>query len=265
MKRWGGLVRKEWALVKWFAIALFVINVGITVLDNSHIVFGGADDSTSYSFLTSGLWLHLHMYMGIVLVAVSYNRERPRIDIWLHSPTPYVQLVGGKAVVATVAVACSLLVTGFFIAIFNYIGGYWDGSSIVDELLLMLSMVIAVLLNSLLFIVITLFFMQVYLVLKSWIGKISIIVTVALFPLSTLIWSVICIMDWLQVLKETGPIYGVRTAAGTVPSLYEPDFVLAGLVPESAILTVGSVLLYGVFTSILFIGGSMLFEKKVRL
>ena len=32
MKRWGGLVRKEWALVKWFAIALTVINIGIAVL-----------------------------------------------------------------------------------------------------------------------------------------------------------------------------------------------------------------------------------------
>lgn len=171
----------------------------------------------------------------------------------------------GKAVVATVAVACSLLVTGFVMSIFNYIGGYWDGSSIVDELLLMLSMVIAVLLNSLLFIVITLFFMQVYQVLKSWIGKISIIVTVALFPLSTLIWAVIWIMDWLQVLRETGPIYGVRTAAGVSPSLFETNFILGSLLPESAVLTVGSVVLYGVFTSILFISGSMLFDKKVRL
>ncbi len=265
MKRWGGLVRKEWALVKWITITLIVINVGITVLDNSGVILGGADDSPSYDFLTSGLWLKLHTYMGVALVAVSYSRERPRIDIWLHSPTPYVQLVGAKAVVAASAVACSLLLTGIVIAVFNYVGGYWDGLSVLGELLLVLSMIITVALNSLLFIVITLFFMQVYLVLKSWIGKISIIVTVALFPLSTLIWAVIWIMDWLQVLKETGPIYGVRTAAGVSPSLFETNFILGSLLPESASLTIGSVLLYGVFTSILFIGGSMLFEKKVRL
>jgi len=265
MKRWGGLMRKEWALVKWFAIALIVINIGVAVIDNSHNFLGVAKDSTSYSFMTSGLWLHLHTYMGVVLVAVSYSRERPRIDIWLHSPTPYVQLVGAKAIVAASAVFCSLVLTGIVISIFNYIGGNWNGLSILDELLLMLAMIITVALNSLLFIVITLFFMQIYLVLKSWIGKVSIIVTVALFPLSTLIWAVIWIMDWLQVLRETGPIYGVRTAAGNVLSLYEPDFVLASLVPESAILTVGSVLLYGVFTSIFFLGGAVLFEKKVRL
>ncbi|WP_203248372.1 hypothetical protein [Sporosarcina beigongshangi] len=265
MKRWGGLVRKEWSLVKWFAIALIIVNIGIAVIDNSHIFAGVADDATSYAFMTSGLWFQLHMYMGIVLVAVSYSREKPRVDIWLHSPAPYVQLVGAKVVVATSAVACSLLLTGIVIAVFNYVGGYWDGLSVLGELLLVLSMIITVTLNSLLFIVITLFFMQVYLVLKSWIGKISIIVTVALFPLSTLIWAVIWSMDWLQVLRETGPIYGVRTAAGTVPNLYEPDFVLASLVPESAILTVGSVLLYGAFTSIFFFGGAVLFEKKVRL
>lgn len=258
-------MRKEWALVKWFAIALIVINVGIAVVDNSPNSLGRADDSTFYAFMTSGLWLKLHTYMGVVLVAVSYSRERPRGDIWLHSPTPYVQLVGAKAVVATVAVACSLLVTGFVISIFNYIGGYWDGSSIVDELLLMLSMIITVALNSLLFIVITLFFMQVYQVLKSWIGKISIIVTVVLFQLSILIWAVVRFMDWFQVLKELGPINGVRMAAGVVPRLYEPGSFLAVLVPESASLTVGSVVLYGVFTLILFISGSMLFEKKVRL
>lgn len=258
-------MRKEWALVKWFAIALIVTNVGIAVVDNSPISLGRADDSTSYAFMTSGLWLKLHTYMGVVLVAVSYSRERPRVDIWLHSPTPYAQLVGAKAVVAIVAVACSLLVTGFFISIFNYIGGYWDSSSIVDELLLMLSMIITVALNSLLFIVIALFFMQVYQVLKSWIGKFSIIVTVVLFQLSILIWAVIRFMDWFQVLKELGPIHGVRMAAGVVPRLYEPGSFLAVLVPESASLTVGSVLLYGFCTSILFISGSMLFEKKVRL
>ncbi len=258
-------MRKEWALVKWFAIALIVINVGIAVVDNSPISLGKADGSTSYAFITSGLWFQLHMYMAIVLVAVSYTREKPRVDIWLHSPAPYVQLVGAKAVVAVSAVACSLLLTGFVISIFNYIGGYWDGSSVVDELLLMLSMVIAVLLNSLLFIVITLFFLQVYQVLRSWIGKISIIVTVVLFQLSILIWAVIRFMDWFQVLKELGPINSVRMAAGVVPRLYEPGSLLAVLVPETASLTVGSVLLYGVCISILFFSGSMLFEKKVRL
>ena len=213
-------MRKEWALVKWFAIALIVINVGIAVVDNCHISLGGVDDSTSYAFMTSGLWFQLHMYMGIVLVAVSYSRERPRVDIWLHSPAPYVQLVGAKAVVAVSAVACSLLLTGIVIAVLNYLAGYRDGLSILDELLLMLSMIITVALNSLLFIVITLFFMQVYLVLKSWIGKISIIVTVALFPLSTLIWAVIWSYGLASsVERELGPIYGVRTAAGSCTKL----------------------------------------------
>lgn len=265
MKRWGWLVRKEWALVKGFAIALFVINIGVAVVDNSHIFLGIADDSTSYAFMTSGLWLHLHTYMGVVLVAVSYSRERPRVDIWLHSPTPYVQLVGAKAVVAASAVFCSLVLTGMVSAVFNYVGGYWGGLSIVDELLLMLSMIIAVVLNSLLFIVITLFFMQVYQVLKSWMGKLSIIATVVLFQLSVLIWAVVNIIDWFQGMKELGPIFGVHTAVGVLPSLHERNFILAGLLPETAILTVGSVVLYGVFTSILFIGGAVLFEKKVRL
>lgn len=258
-------MRKEWALVKWIAIALIVINVGITVLDNSHIFLGIAADSTSYAFMTSGLWLNLHTYMGGVLVAVSYSRERPRIDIWLHSPTPYVQLVGAKAVVAASAVFSSLVLTGIVISIFNYAGGYWDDLLMLDELLLMLSMIITVALNSLLFIVITLFFLQVYQVLKSWIGKFSIIVTVVLSQLSIVIWAVIRFMDWFQVMKELGPITGVRMAAGVVPRLYEPGSLLAVLVPESASLTVGSVVLYGVFTSILFISGTMLFEKKVRL
>ena len=191
--------------------------------------------------------------------------RKTRIDIWLHSPTPYVQLVGAKAVVAAIAVFCSLVLTGIVITVFNYVGGNWDGLSILDELLLMLSMIITVALNSLLFIVITLFFMQVYQVLKSWIGRFSIIVTVVLFQLGILIWAVIRFMDWFQVMKELGPINGVRMAAGVVPRLYESGSFLASLVPESASLTVGSVLLYGVFTSILFIGGSMLFEKKVRL
>ena len=52
-----------------------------------------------------------------------------------------------------------------------------------DEILLMLSMIITVVLNSLLFIVITLFFLQVYQVLKSRIGRFSIIVMVVLFLL----------------------------------------------------------------------------------
>jgi hypothetical protein len=37
------------------------------------------------------------------------------------------------------------------------------------------------------------------------------------------------------------------------------------LLPENALLSVGSLFLYALFSLALFIGGSALFEKKVRL
>ena len=62
-------------------------------------------------------------------------------------------------------------------------------------------------------------------------------------------------------IKEMGPL---RMTEDVTFFEYN-NYIFMGLVPETALLSIGSLLLYIVTTTLYFVAGSILFEKKVRL
>ena len=246
--------------MKWPVITLVLINIVITVLEISP-VFAGLLDRNMIEILTSSnTWFNLNLYMIVVLLLVSLTDDMKRTDIWLHSNASILQLVGAKIVFAGLAVTCSLILCGIVIAV----SGGANASA--TEVLALIATIAVLVLNTLYVSIVAFFIWTVYQVLRLRIGRglLAMIVTLFLGIMGMFVWMVVWFMPWFQAIKEMGPIFELSTMTAGLPYLRESNFIVAGLFPESALMTVGSLLLYIGLSSGLFIGGAMLFEKKVR-
>ena len=110
MKRWRGLVQKEWAHMKWRLVFFALINNLLLFWGVSHLVLGVPE-----GFLTSiqpmiGICFTLHIIMAVSLLFDSLGKDIGRPDIWLHSPATMRQLVGAKFSLISLAIVCSLCV-----------------------------------------------------------------------------------------------------------------------------------------------------------
>ena len=259
LKIWKGLLRKEWAFMKWPVITLVFINIVITVLEISPVISGLLDRNMIETLTSSNVWFNLNLYMGVFLLLVSLFNEMKRADIWLHSRASIKQIVGAKILFVGLAVTCSLLLCGVVIGVS---GG---ANSTLTEVLTFMATIAAIVLNTVYVSIVAFFIWSVYQVLRSRIGSLAIIVTLVLVVICTFLWALVWFTNWFQMIKEMGPILEVSTMTAGLPYLRETNLLFAGLMPESALMTVGSLLLYIVISLGLFIGGATLFEKKVRL
>ncbi|MBE1553257.1 hypothetical protein [Sporosarcina limicola] len=253
MKRWRGLVRKEWALLKWGVIPQLLLNSTIVFLIINHTFYGplGNFDVDIKSMIV--FCFLLHMISAVSWFWDSLNKEMKRLDIWLHSPTSMWQLVGAKVVFITIIIGCSFLLCGAIVGVSYYMGG--GTVSIVDGLALLFSVGAVILLNAIYVMALVFFFWSIYQVFRSrmdWFF--SVIIMFVLFIIWAYAWGMIWFTGVFQTVKEMGPMNGVLT-------MMEPNYII----PGGAILTIGSLVLHGVMTAIYFAVGSMLFEKKVRL
>lgn len=259
---WRGLLQKEWIFQKWTIISLILLNVLITVIETNSVIDRLLNWELSEVIKVSNTWFFLHMYLGLILLFSSLTNEMKQTDVWLHSPKSIFQLVGSKIAFAIIAVSCSFLLCGAVISISSYVGG---AGSTLEIIFSYMSTTLVLILNAVFLIMISFFFWSVYQVLKSRLGYVAILLTLILFVSSIVLWAFIWFTDWFQSLREIGSIIDFRVIKSDLPYFTESNFMLAGLMPEDAILTVGSLFLYIVLSSALFIGGATLFEKKVRL
>lgn len=264
MAKWMGLFKKEWAFMKWKVIALVLTNAGLAILSVSHIFYAVPNDFTLGGQLFSEMWVLIHLVIGILLLFQSLGREMKHTDIWLHTPASIWQLVGVKGFFAAFAVMCSLIVCGIIIGISYFVGG--GTVAILDGSILLFGVVAAILLNSINIMALGFLFWSIYQVVNSRIGWLSIFVTIGLFYAWAYLWALLYFSEWFSTIKEMGPIQITGTVTLFESNLvFENNYIFWGLVPEGALLSAGSFLLYVVLTAIYFVSGSMLFEKKVRL
>ncbi len=256
MKRWKGLLKKEWALMKWRLIIFVLINSSILYLGVDRLVYGLPEDFYASIQPMIALFFLLHLAMAVSLLFDSLGKEMGRPDIWLHSPASVQQLVWAKISLIVLTITCSLLLCGTIAGISYYAHG--GAVSVVDGLFLFLSVGVVILLNAIYVMAIVFFFWSMYQVFRSRIGWFSIIVIIALANMWIIGWGVVWSTKIVQLVMEMGPMHG---PIKTVDLLMYSNYV----VPSGTILTIGSLALYGMMTVLYFVVGSILFEKKVRL
>lgn len=253
MERWKGLVRKEWALMKWGIVPLALLNGALVFLAINNTLYGLLESLIVDIKFVIGFGFLLHMIAAVTWFLDSLNKEMKRPDIWLHSPTSMWQLIGAKVVFITMIIGCSVLLCGTIVGVAHYMGG--GTASIVEGLVLLFSMAVVILLNAIYVMAVVFFFWSIYQVFRSrmdWFF--SVIIMFVVFILWAYAWGMIWFTDVFQTVKELGPLNGMM-----------PMMEINYIVPGIAILTIGNLVLHGVMTAIYFAVGSMLFEKKVRL
>lgn len=258
--RWRGLIRKEWALQKWSVIGIIATILVITIVEISPVIAGLYNETIVERVFSGNTWFILHMYMGVFLLFISLANELKRPDIWLHSTASARQLIGAKIVFSSLAVTISLVLSGTLMSISAFkLGMSWT------EILLFMGMIAVFVLNALYLMVVAFFIWSIYNVLRARIGKFSILVTFLFVLISNIAWAVIWTTDGIQKTIEFWPLLTLDVATSAYPYLHETNFILSGLMPEKALITVGSLFLYVVISLGVFIAGASLFEKKVRL
>jgi len=271
VKVWKGLFKKEWMLLRWGIITLALLNVVVVLVGPILIsrVFHVPLDFFTDTLGIAGIWLVFNVLTGVGVLATSLGHEMKRPDAWLHSPVSMLQLVGAKAVFASAVTAFLLALNAVLLIITFLLSNAVGTISIVDGFLSLISVLIAIFLNSILFMAIGFMIWSIYQVIHSRVSNLSGFVTMILIFLGTTTGLYLSdklgtgrmIANILDYINEFGPIKLTDTTFYNE----ETSYFFTGIVPEGVIVSIGILLVGSLFTAFLFVAGSMLFEKKVRL
>ena len=271
MKVWKGLFKKEWAIIKWGIIALALLNIVVVLLGPSiiHAVFGVPQDVFNNTLVIVETWLYFNIFVGVGVLLTSLGHEMKRLDIWLHSPASMLRLVVAKALFATVVTGTLLLLGGGLLGISFLLSDAIGTISISNGILSVLSVLIELFLNSIVVMALGFFIWSIYQVIYSRTGNLSGFVTTSLVFLGAAMglylseaWGIgRAFASLFQAADKFGP---VKFTDVQVFKLHY-SYLFTGIAPEGVVFSIGSFLLGGLFTVLLFVAGSMLFEKKVRL
>lgn len=262
-----GLIKKEWILMKWGVITVFLLNI-VVVMAAPPIInraFGLPLNTFENSLVISGAWFVVSMLVPIGILFASLETEMKRPDIWLHSPVPMWKLVGIKAIFALAVTAMLLVLGGILLSISFLTSDAYGTIPKLDGALSMLSVMISIFLKSIYIMAFGFLFWSVYQVGRSRLSNLSVIFTTLLFFAGiftgTVISELLRASKILTAIKEFGPV-----KLTNVPFYNEHNsYLFTGIVPDGVIFTVGGLILYGSLTIFYFAVGVKLFEKKVRL
>ena len=259
----GGLLRKEWIVLKRLLVLIILLDVVVitllpllitsvvgrphTLYDNTHIVVGTL--------------FVLHIFGGIFILFESLKREMRNVEMWLHSPHPIVQLVGAKVVFATLTALGSLFFSGFLASVILYLVGDWKPELAWSEVLALISVILAISIKLIFVTAVGWFFWSVHKVVKSRIHFFSMPFTWLFIIIAITVWEQLRVngfFDWLRTIVP------VRL---TNESFYNEhtSYFFMGFVPDGVAFSLGNVVFYLFISCLLLMIGSMFFEKKVRL
>ena len=263
MKRWKGLFHKEWILMRWgiliyAAITIFLVMVGPMMMNR---IFGIPMDFFDNTSVLAGVWLVFGTFISYGVLISSLGKEIKQRDTWLHSPAPMLQLVGAKAIFAALVTVSMMLLIGVLLGLAFFLSDAVGTISFADGVLAFLSVMIALFLNSIYIMAIGFFFWSLHQVLRSRIGEIAILATLACFFVGVYVWKLIGDTGLFRVAREMVPIKMTETTFFNESTSY----FFTGIVQGSVITSLGSLVVYGAIAAVLFVVGATLFEKKVRL
>lgn len=267
MKEWKGLFAREWIIMRWGIIAFAFITAFIVLLGPviSSRASGIPQDFFTDTFVIVGAFLFLNIFIGAGVLCTSLGEEMKRPDIWLHSPASVLKLVVAKALFAASITSFILLIGVGLLGISYFLSDAIGTISASDALLSLLSAYIVILLVSIFVMAIGFFFWSCYQVIRSRFGKLSKFITSILFFVGIftgiLLWEKLRNRDLYDAIRDFGP---VKLTNAKFYNEYMSQ-LFTGIVPEGFSFSIGILLVGSLFTAFLFVAGSLLFEKKVRL
>lgn len=264
MKQLKGLIKKEWMLMRFWLVVLFILNtlgiVGIPLSLRTWI-----DDVPIFktAVILAGIWLVFSHLIAILLFIVSLQLDMKRPDIWLHTESSIYKLIGTKLAFATVLTSLSLLWIELLLVILQAINSDPEFMTFGQLLEMKVYVFVGIFFSILLNLIIVLFFWVIYHLLRPYVKGFSIIITAFLFIVSSIIWSMNSTIELFEKFPRFGGI--------NIPI---PDFIqrfrsyenyedLTFLVEPT--IYVSEIVFITAFAILLFWVAALWFDKKVRI
>lgn len=264
MNQLKGLIRKEWMMMRLWLVILLILNtlgiVGIPLLLNA-----GIDGVPIFktALILAMIWVFISHLISAILFLISLQLDMTRPDIWLHTESSIFKLIGTKLAFSTAITSFSLLWIEFLLGILHVVISDSEFMTFGQLLEMNLYVFVAVLLSIILNLIIVLFFWVIYHLIRPYTKGFSLIITVFLFIVSSIVWSMSSNLKFLPKLPHIGginiPIPGFiekfknYESLGNLTVLVEPT------------IYVSEIVIIAVFAIILFWGSALWFEKKVRI
>lgn len=265
LKKMKGLIRKEWCLLKWGIIILFLMNIAILVAGPYLInrIYDLPLTTLENARIITGIWFVFNMFVGVGVLFTSLEKELKQRDIWLHATTSMWQLVGVKVVFAASVTFLLLLLDGGILTVTVVLS---DGSETIpklDGILSLLSVMISIFLKSIYIMAFGFMFWALYQMVRSQSKDLSAVFTMLfLFAgifTGTIISELFRASKILTAIKEFVPVKLTEFPFYTEDNSY----FFTGIVQDGVIFTIGGLILYGGLALAFFVVGAKIFEKRV--
>ena len=262
MNSWIGLLKKELYLSK---TNVLIALVGLVVAIIASFFIARSVDEPAVMFGISLVILGFHIFNLGIYMLNSLQVESRQLHLWLHSPQPASKLLMAKLVNGFGALLLSLLVSILFVI---YAGNqslaYYDITildwSAVSQV--MGAIIFYLVHMAIYFAIWVIFYWTIHQVIKGYIGKFSIVITILLFIFTQ--WG----FAWLTESK----IYYLLTGWGKLPIRFDQStFISMFSVPpdvingEIELLFLGEYLFYVLLSVGLFFLSSWLIDRKVEV
>lgn len=187
LKKFAGLLKKEWVLYRaWVFVGIFIgITLSMIVPYLIRRLSDGFTMENQLSFAFSILVLVLGGFYSILQFLASIRHDLKSKEIWLHSTSSIAQLVGVKIVFSLIGYAIFNLI---FVSIAIYKVKDEIVGNFAQVLLFLLFIVAIIVILQLVMFVIMVLFLAFNLQMAHLIGRFSIVITMVTFFFSMDLW-----------------------------------------------------------------------------
>ena len=264
MKQWNGLLKKEWILMKWPLLAMVIIGIAVlTVFPFLFIRTFGLDvHFYEITLVMSFLWALAGTLVPMGTLLVLLEREMKRPDIWLHSTASIFKLIGSKMVFAALIGVVSFLIPTLVLAVeYNFINLpiFMMGDMFRFGVWFLITLFYA----SVAVMGFGFFLWVLYRLLKQVIRGFAVPATLLLFVFFIWLAARVGQTELYERIVQVGKVDLSKVATLQTPAgeSYESGHSLF----YTAEFYTGELVLDVLLMLAMFIGGAVLFEKKIRL
>ncbi|MFJ8067117.1 hypothetical protein ACIQYS_21310 [Psychrobacillus sp. NPDC096426] len=264
MKQLKGLLKKEWMLIRFWLVVLFILNtlgiIGIPLLLNTLI-----DNVPIFktALILATIWLFFSHFIAIILFITSLQLDMKRPDIWLHTESSIFKLIGTKLAFATIITSLSFLWIELLLVILQVVNADPEFMTFGQLLEMEVYAFGGIFFAIILYLIIVLFFWVIYHLIRPYVKGFSVIITFFLFIVSSIIWSTNSSLEFIKNFPRFGginiPVPGFIEKFSMNESYSDLTFLIEPTIYVSDIVIITA------FAIILFWSSALWFEKKVRI
>ncbi|MFG6117595.1 hypothetical protein ACGTN9_20810 [Halobacillus sp. MO56] len=253
-KAFIGLWKKEWAMMKVYYFVVLIVGLVFAIG-----VSGSLQEARM--FMITGVVLVLHMFILSALLIYSLNREADQLQLFLHSPQSSAMLVGVKFIQSLLFMMVSMTIFGL-ITIFT--AKQWVVLTFGELFLVALIANMFILGQAILLAVLLLFLWVIHQVLKTYLGGLSIVISIILFVAITGITSTIRSSAFYEQLVGWGDTkIKIESVSSDLLSVF--GVTVHGDMSGGIPLELGEVVAWVLAIVVLYILSIVLIDRKVEV